>query len=67
MDIHKSLTAKRLEKAAEARFLSGQDIGFCRSCGRKHIDVEIDASTASCSKCGTATVASAENLLMEVA
>jgi hypothetical protein len=46
---------------------SGEDVGFCTSCGSEQNGVEPDASGYQCSACGQMAVTGAEQLLLETA
>lgn len=66
MQIHKSITFERLEKAIEARNgASCENPGFCVTCGKEHDCCEPDAREYTCEGCETKTVYAPEEILME--
>ena len=55
----KVISERRLMRAVE----SGEQVGFCTSCGAEQGGVEPDANGYTCESCGQPSVSGAENLL----
>ena len=62
MDIHRSITPKRLLDAVELDAY----LGFCVACGEEHDNCEPDASAYECYECGEHAVYGAEELLVQI-
>jgi len=59
----KVISQKRIMAAVE----SGEQVGFCTSCGSEQHGVEPDANSYRCESCGQMAVSGAEDLLLEIA
>ena len=61
---HKSLTFKRVLRAAKASAFGTEHAGFCRACGSRQGGCEPDARGDPCEACGENEVFGAEELLL---
>jgi predicted RNA-binding Zn-ribbon protein involved in translation (DUF1610 family) len=66
LPMHKSITAKRVEKAVKRCWSSLDNLGFCTACGKTAHGVEPDARRYVCESCGEAAVYGAEELALMV-
>ena len=67
MQVHKSITLKRVATAAEKAQRTLESPGFCTACGKKVNGVDLDARKEQCPHCGARAVYGAEQLAMELA
>jgi hypothetical protein len=67
MELHKSLTPKRIARAVERGYRTLECPGFCTACGKKAEGIEGDARGYTCEFCERKTVYGAEELLLMVA
>ncbi|MDE1905784.1 MAG: hypothetical protein KGH75_04970 [Rhodospirillales bacterium] len=66
MEIHPSVTQKRVMEAAYRRHDTLDNPGICLLCGADAEGVEPDAQEYECEVCGEASVYGAEELLMHM-
>jgi hypothetical protein len=66
MEIHSSVTLKRVMDAANRRRTTLDDPGFCLHCGADAEGVEPDAQEYECEICGETSVYGAEEILMHL-
>ena len=64
MNMHKSITPKRIMEACERYQRSLDNPGFCITCGAEAEGVEPDAEKYTCEACGAPGVYGAEQLLI---
>jgi hypothetical protein len=67
MTMHKSITPKRIERAARRQMFGTDNPGFCTACGHEQEGCEPDAQNYECDVCGERQVFGAQELLMAVA
>jgi predicted RNA-binding Zn-ribbon protein involved in translation (DUF1610 family) len=63
MQIHKSVTPKRIHRLAKSSMFGLDSPGVCISCGADADQVEPDAEGYECEVCGEQSVFGAEQLL----
>lgn len=61
---HESLTAERVQSAAEEQMFGMENPGFCIACGADHDACEPDARNYECYECGERKVFGASELLL---
>jgi hypothetical protein len=66
MELHKSLTAERVEEAARRQMFGTDNPGFCIACGAEADGCEPDAEGYECEECGESAVMGASELLFLV-
>lgn len=66
MQLHRSITANRLQEAVEREMLSLDNPGFCVACGEEQDGCEPDARRYQCESCGEHQVYGAQELLFMV-
>jgi hypothetical protein len=66
MQIHESVTLKRVTDAVHRRQTHLDDPGFCLHCGAVAEGVEPDAQEYECEVCGESGVYGAEEILMHM-
>lgn len=66
MQLHRSITANRLQEAVEREMLSLDNPGFCVACGAEQEGCEPDARRYQCESCGEHQVYGAQELLFMV-
>jgi hypothetical protein len=66
MEIHHSVTLKRVTDAVSRRQIQLDDPGFCLHCGADADGVEPDAQDYECEVCGETSVFGAEEILMHM-
>ena len=67
MKLHKSITTKRILRAATRQMFGLDNPGFCIKCGCENDGCEPDARRYRCESCGAMAVYGAEELLLMVA
>ena len=67
MNIHKSVTPERVERAVMRAMRSLDNPGFCIACGKSADGVEPDARKYVCESCEKSAVYGAEELLIMIA
>jgi hypothetical protein len=67
MKVHHSITAERVQEAAERAAASLDDPGFCVACGAETEGVEPHACKCDCESCEEPAVYGAEELLVRLA
>jgi hypothetical protein len=66
MEMHKSITAKKIMDAVKREMYGTDNPGFCVECGHEQEGCEPDAREYKCEACGEQTVYGAAELLMEI-
>lgn len=64
INVHKSITIKRVTQAIKQRYTSLDNPGICLACGEDQDGCEPDAERYECEGCGESQVYGAEQIFM---
>lgn len=64
MNIHPTVTLRRVEQAVYARIGTLSDPGFCCNCGAEHGGIDPDGEEYPCESCGEPAVFGATGLYL---